>query len=145
MLDLCRFLSWFRWDKIMDLFLINTCFSLHSDGTHSLQRIHWWASDVMLHFSKSFPMKKQTHLHWMAWGWIHFLQIKNFWVNYSFSLIWNISEVYNMMQSKFNANVIWFLLIHCVCVYTVSVFYTSVIKHQSLWQMIDRCFWQEGD
>ncbi len=25
----------------------------HSDGTHSLQRIHWWASDAMLHFSKS--------------------------------------------------------------------------------------------
>ncbi len=24
----------------------------HSDGTHSLQSIHWW-SDVMLHFSKS--------------------------------------------------------------------------------------------
>ncbi len=25
----------------------------HSDGTHSLQRNHWWASDGMLHFSKS--------------------------------------------------------------------------------------------
>ncbi len=34
----------------------------HSDGTHSLQRIHWWASDVMLHFSKSVQMNKQTHL-----------------------------------------------------------------------------------
>ncbi len=33
----------------------------HSDGTHSLQRIHWWASDVKLNFSV--PMKKQTHLH----------------------------------------------------------------------------------
>ncbi len=21
----------------------------HSDGTHSLQRIHWWASDGMIH------------------------------------------------------------------------------------------------
>ncbi len=30
------------------------CFyQLHSDGTHSLQRIHCWASDGMLHFSKS--------------------------------------------------------------------------------------------
>ncbi len=28
-------------------------------------RIHWWASDVMLHFSKSVPMKKQTHLPYM--------------------------------------------------------------------------------
>ncbi len=35
----------------------------HSDGTHSLQRIHRWAGDVMLHFSKSLLMKKQTHRH----------------------------------------------------------------------------------
>ncbi len=35
-----------------------SCLDSHSDGTHSLQRIHWSASDVMLHFSK-----KQTHLH----------------------------------------------------------------------------------
>ncbi len=38
----------------------------HSDGTHSLQSIHSWASDVMLHFSKSVSMKKQTHLH-LTW------------------------------------------------------------------------------
>ncbi len=38
-----------------------SCLDSHSDGTHSLQRIHWWASDVMLHFSKYFQMKKQTH------------------------------------------------------------------------------------
>ncbi len=25
----------------------------HTAGTHSLQRIHWWASDAMLHFYKS--------------------------------------------------------------------------------------------
>ncbi len=24
-----------------------SCLNSHSDGTHSLQRIHWWASDVM--------------------------------------------------------------------------------------------------
>ncbi len=44
-----------------DVFI--SCLDSHSDGTHSLQRIHWWASDVMLHFSKSVLMKKQTHLH----------------------------------------------------------------------------------
>ncbi len=50
----------------MDLFLTNTqlfnsqdvdwwtvFISSHTDGTHSLQRIHWWASDGMLNFSKS--------------------------------------------------------------------------------------------
>ncbi len=34
-----------------DVFI--SCLDSHSDGTHSLQSIHWWASDVMLHFSKS--------------------------------------------------------------------------------------------
>ncbi len=36
------------------------------DGTHSLERIHWWASDTMLHFSKSVLMKKQMYPHF---GW----------------------------------------------------------------------------
>ncbi len=43
--------------------VFSSCLNSHSDGTHSLQRIHWWASDRMQHFSKSVPMKKQTHLH----------------------------------------------------------------------------------
>ncbi len=51
----------------------------HSDGTHSQQRIHWWARDLMLNFSKSAQMKKQTHLHHsMAWEWIHLPQIVHF-------------------------------------------------------------------
>ncbi len=40
-----------------------SCLDSHSDGTHSLQRIHWWASYVMLNFNKTFPVKKHTHLH----------------------------------------------------------------------------------
>ncbi len=35
------------------------------DGTHSQQSIHRGASDVMIHFSKSVPIKKQTHLGWL--------------------------------------------------------------------------------
>ncbi len=35
------------------------------------KRIHWWASDLMLNFSQSFLMKKQTHMR----GWVHFQQI----------------------------------------------------------------------
>ncbi len=31
-----------------DVFI--SCLDSHSDGTHSLQRIHWWAGDVMLNF-----------------------------------------------------------------------------------------------
>ncbi len=40
----------------------------HSNGTHSLQMIHWWASDVML--SKSVPMKTQTQHH-NGWSEVH--------------------------------------------------------------------------
>ncbi len=54
-----------------DVFLrcLNSC----SEGTHSLQRIHWWAGDVMLHFNKSVEMNKQIHLLliWTKW-WVHF-------------------------------------------------------------------------
>ncbi len=41
-----------------------SCLDSHSDGTHSLQRIHWWTTDVMLKFFKSVLMKKQTHMAW---------------------------------------------------------------------------------
>ncbi len=53
-----------------DVFI--SCLDSHSDGTHSLQRIHWWASDVMMNFSKSVMMKKQNHLHldWPEGAWI---------------------------------------------------------------------------
>ncbi len=51
--------------------IVIRCLDSHSDGTHSLQRIHWWASDAMLNFSKSVTVKKQT-ISWMAWGWVHF-------------------------------------------------------------------------
>ncbi len=41
---------------IIVIFLIS-CLNSNSDGTHSLQRIHY--SDEMLNLSKSAPMKKQ--------------------------------------------------------------------------------------
>ncbi len=39
-----------------DVFI--SCLDSHSDGTHSLQKIQWWASDAMLNFSKSVLMEK---------------------------------------------------------------------------------------
>ncbi len=52
----------------------------HSDGTHSLQRIHWWISEVLLNFSK------ETNLStfWMV---STFSANFHFWVNYSFEEI----------------------------------------------------------
>ncbi len=43
----------------------------HSDGTHSLQSIHCWDTDAMLHFSKSDEETKSC-TSWTAW---HFHQI----------------------------------------------------------------------
>ncbi len=50
----------------VDYFWIIVCFISYlkfcSDGTHSLQRIHWWAT-----FLQSVPIKKQPHLHFHLW------------------------------------------------------------------------------
>ncbi len=46
---------------LCDVFI--SCLDSHSDGTHSLQRIHWRANDVMLHFSKSVQIKKQKLIY----------------------------------------------------------------------------------
>ncbi len=64
---------------------------LSADGTHSTQRIHWWASDVMLHFYQ-IGSDEQTNssTFWMAWGWIHF----HFWVTYSFNYKHKASMTY---------------------------------------------------
>ncbi len=63
----------------------------HSNGTHSLQRIHWWASDVML--SKSVPMKTQTQHRngWSEGEYILILICKvhlHFWMNCPFKCIY---------------------------------------------------------
>ncbi len=65
-----------------DVFI--SCLDSHSDGTHSLQRIHWWASDAVLHFSKS-DEETNPSTSWMAWGWIKIFSANlHSWVNYSF-------------------------------------------------------------
>ncbi len=51
-----------------DVFI--SCLDSHSDGTHSLQRIHCWDSDVKLHFSKS-DEETNSSTSWMVWGWGH--------------------------------------------------------------------------
>ncbi len=59
-------------------FLCSPGFYSYSYGTHSLQRIRWWASDVLINYSderKSLLMKKHSSTSWMAWGWVHFQQL----------------------------------------------------------------------
>ncbi len=49
-----------------------SCLDSYSDGTHSPQMIHWWASDVMLLFNESILIKQTL------------LRIEcHFWVNYT--------------------------------------------------------------
>ncbi len=58
-----------------DVFI--SCLASHSDGTHSLPRIHWWVSDVMLHFSKS-DEESNLSTSRMVCGWVNSQQIKHF-------------------------------------------------------------------
>ncbi len=46
-----------------------SCLDSRSDGTHSLQRIHWRASDVMLHFSKS-DEETNSSTSWITRRWV---------------------------------------------------------------------------
>ncbi len=59
-----QYINW--WTGLLaDYFHVFTsCLDSHSDGTHSLQRIHWWASDVMLNL-----------VSWMHWGWENLTQL----------------------------------------------------------------------
>ncbi len=63
-----------------------SCLDSHCDGTHSLQMIHWWTSDMMLNFSKSFSMKKQINLHLGCLRVNTFSANLEFWVNYSLNI-----------------------------------------------------------
>ncbi len=46
---------------------LSAVWTLILTGTHSLQSIHLWASDGMLHFFKS-DEKTNSSTSWMAWG-----------------------------------------------------------------------------
>ncbi len=81
----CLLLKWSDVDYLLwccvtcvcccDVFI--SCLDSHSDGTHSLQRIHWWARDVMLHFSIFFAdVETNSSTSWKtAWGWVNVQQI----------------------------------------------------------------------
>ncbi len=48
-----------------DVFI--SCLDSHSDGTHSLQSIHWWASDGMLHYPKSDDLAMSCQIYGKCW------------------------------------------------------------------------------
>ncbi len=44
-----------------------------SDGTHSLQGIHWWATDVLLKFCKSVLIKKMNSYIYLGWPEVEYI------------------------------------------------------------------------
>ncbi len=55
----------------------------HSDGTHSLQRIHWWASNAIFLQTCS---DEETNPSWIARGWVICQLFFNFCVNYTLTI-----------------------------------------------------------
>jgi len=54
-----------EWCGLLVMFFISYL-DAHSDGTHSLQRIHWWARNVMLNFQNLFRWKNKSSTSWLA-------------------------------------------------------------------------------
>ncbi len=50
-------IKWWTGVDYCDVFI--SSLDSHSDGTHSLQRTHWWDTDAMLHLSESFLFGSQ--------------------------------------------------------------------------------------
>ncbi len=76
-------MDWSHVDYLQIIWCFISCLNSHFDGTHSLQRIHWWASDVKL-----------ISLFWWRNKLIYSLEGLRmntfsadfyFWVNYSFN------------------------------------------------------------
>ncbi len=62
-----------------DVFI--SCLDSHSDGTHSLQRIHWWTSDAkFLQICSDEETNSSTS--WKAWEWVH--------IKHIFIFVWTI-------------------------------------------------------
>ncbi len=62
----------------------------HSDGTHSLQSIHCWDTDAVIHFYKP---DEETNSSWslMNWGWGYFYF--QMWIYKSSSMFWTLFSV----------------------------------------------------
>ncbi len=87
------------WITVMFLSAVWTYY----DGTHSL---HWWASDAMLNFSTSIPVKKQTPPHF---GWPegeYTFQILNGLFTYSLDTFHALAP-YWAMSSRFSMRTAW--------------------------------------
>ncbi len=115
MLDLFQLLSsqyanwWTGVVWIIVMFLSDS----HSDGTHSLQSIHCWDTDAVIHFSKS-DEETNSSSSWMAWGWAHFQQMFIFkWTSLLsyLTLCIEVCSSVNVMCVSMTAVCVWYW--HC--------------------------------
>ncbi len=129
------FLNVFFWSDVdyFDVFI--SCLDSHSDGTHSLQRIHWWDSDGMLHFSKSVLMKKNLSTSMMAWGWVRFQEMFIF--GWTIALTCSICRPFTgfgaeplcrsgLSREMCLQHVTWHFHLSCrlyVCVFAIDIFW----------------------
>ncbi len=91
----CKLMDW-SGVYYCDVFI--SCLDSHSDSTHSLQSIHWWTSDAMLHFSTS-----DLHLKWAEGEYI----LAHFWVNNSFNRFRNLISLCTPTGCCSHCSVAW--------------------------------------
>ncbi len=81
LMDLFQLLKMLTGVDYRDVF--SSCLDSHSDGTHSLQRMHCWANDEMTHFSK---WRNKLIYLFDCLRVSTFSSNFHFWVKYSFNL-----------------------------------------------------------
>ncbi len=84
----------------------NSCLNSHSDGTHSLQKIHWWARDVILIFPNPFWWRNKLiySLWWSGW---YFSANFHFWVNYIFKVKYNFDFHLIFLYGQVGTHLLW--------------------------------------
>ncbi len=82
----------------------------HSDGTHSLQRVHWCASAAMLNFSKSFKKKHPYILDGLKVSTLSANTI--FWMNYSFKVMFP-GSVTRAIREKREVRAVHLFILDC--------------------------------
>ncbi len=65
--------NWWTGVEWITVMFLSAVWTAYSDGTHSLQSIHWWASGYNAKFLQIWWRNKL--ISWMAWRRVHFHQI----------------------------------------------------------------------
>ncbi len=124
------------WGCVDYLWIIVMFLSAHSDGTHSLQRIHWQTNDLKLNFYKSVLIKKQLIYILDGLRASTFLANVHFWVN--ILLILPLSEHPKWFSSRLqNSNLC--AALH-ISMYSHVNFFQSNFLGMSSWSYSDQAF-----